>query len=78
MNTENISKVRLGSTVKIRLKSGEIKIYTVVDSSHTDPPNGFISNTCPIGQALLGSTVGEKKSYEINGNVFEVEVVEIA
>ncbi len=77
MNVEKPIKVRLGSTVKIRLKNGEIKTYTVVDSSRTDPANGLISNTCPIGQALIGSAIGEKKSYEIGDNIFEMEVAEI-
>ncbi len=78
METNNQPKtVQTGDTVKIRTASGEVKTYTVVDSSKTDPVNGLISNACPIGQALMGSAIGEKKVYETNGNHFEIEIIEI-
>ncbi len=70
-------RVATGDTVKIKLENGEIKSYTVVPSNKTDPRNGFISDMCPIGQAVIGAMAGEKKKYMIRGKEMELEIVEI-
>ena len=70
-------RVALGDTVKIKFENGEIKSYTVVPSDKTDPGNGLISNMCPIGQAAIGATVGEKRKYVIHGKERDLEILEI-
>ncbi|KKU94378.1 MAG: Transcription elongation factor GreA [Candidatus Jorgensenbacteria bacterium GW2011_GWA1_48_13] len=70
-------KISLGDTVKIKFENGEIKSYTVVSSDKTDPGNGFISDMCPIGRAVIGATAGEKKKYTIHGKETGLEIVEI-
>ena len=38
--------------------------YHIVGSYETDPENGKISDSSPIGAALLGSTAGEEVIVE--------------
>lgn len=52
-------QVDVGCTVKFKNKNDEIKEYTIVGPQEADPPAGRISNESPIGQAFLGSKVGE-------------------
>ncbi len=70
-------KISLGDTVKLKFENGEVKSYTVVSSDKTDPGNGFISNMCPIGEAVIGASVGEKKKYLVRGEESEIEIVEV-
>lgn len=50
--------VQVGSTVEVRV-NGILKKYHILGSSQTDPEHGIISYTSPLGEALLGASVGE-------------------
>lgn len=64
--------------VKIKLKDGTVREFKFVgSSSDVDPAKGCISIECPVGRALLGAGVGEKRKYTVNGKEFEVEVLEV-
>lgn len=52
------SKVQLGSTVKLKGEKGNTKEFQVVGTVEADPLKGKISDESPIGQALMGQTVG--------------------
>ena len=55
------SKVSVGSIVKIFNKTRNMEItYHIVGSYETDPKNGKISDSSPIGAALLGSRAGDE------------------
>lgn len=54
------SKVRLGSTVKLKGKGSSEKTFQVVGTVEADPLNGKISDESPIGEALLGKKEGEE------------------
>lgn len=50
--------VVLGSTVVVESSDGQ-ETYTIVGSSEARPDEGRISNTSPLGQALLGRRAGD-------------------
>lgn len=52
------STVTLGSTVELEA-NGKAVVYTVVGPVEADPLEGKVSNESPIGQALMGKTVGD-------------------
>ena len=55
------SKVSVGSIVKIFNKTRNMEItYHIVGSYETDPKNGKISDSPPIGLALLGTREGDE------------------
>ncbi len=54
----NTDCVVIGSKVKVEIE-GEVDEFTVVGSIEADPLKGKISNESPVGQALLGTRVGE-------------------
>lgn len=59
---DNISedKVSIGLTVKVRdLDSGSVRSYSLVGSNEVDPFAGKISDTSPIGRAIIGAKVGD-------------------
>ena len=53
------SKIQLGSIVKLKGSDGKAKEFQVVGTVEADPLNGKISDESPIGQAMLGKSVGE-------------------
>lgn len=57
---KNDSKVRLGSTVKLKSSDGKEKQFSVVGTVEADPLEGKISDESPIGKALLGKKLGEE------------------
>ena len=66
------NKVTLGSTVTIKfLETGKEGKYMIVGTVESDPFNNKISNACPLGEVLIGKTVGDivdvkgKKSYKV-------------
>ena len=55
------SKVSVGSTVVIFNKTRNIEVtYRIVGSYEADPQNGKISDSSPIGLALLGAKEGDE------------------
>ena len=55
------SKVSVGSLVTVFNKTRNLEVtYHIVGSYETDPKNGKISDSSPIGIALLGSKEGDE------------------
>lgn len=59
INASDSSTVVLGSTVELKNDEKTVK-YTVVGPVEANPLEGKISNESPIGQALIGKTVGDE------------------
>ena len=70
-------KVGLGSTVTIRfVDNGKEASYMIVGTVESDPVNGKISNSCPLGEALVGKNVGD--IVEVKAiKTYKVEIVKI-
>ena len=70
-------KVGLGSTVTIRfLENGKEASYMIVGTVESDPVNGKISNSCPLGEALVGKNVGDIVEVKAN-KTYKVEILKI-
>jgi transcription elongation factor GreA len=68
--------VQVGSSVVIKSGNQEKSIH-LVGSNEADPAQGFVSNVSPLGQAILGKSVGEKVSVEAPKGVVEYEITQI-
>ena len=74
---KNANTVSLGSVVTIKdLEDNEEATYTIVGTVESDPVNGKISNSCPLGEALVGKTVGDIVEVKAIKN-YKVEIVKI-
>lgn len=68
----------VGDTVRVKMQNGTMRDFMLVSQQDASPAQGKISNTSPIGQALLGCLAGEKRQYTITGQqTFEIEVLEV-
>ena len=68
----------LGSIVKVRdLDMADDWEYTLVDPVQADPVNDRISLQSPVGQALLGSKVGDVVEVEIPAGTAKYEILGI-
>ncbi|MFA4818422.1 MAG: transcription elongation factor GreA [Patescibacteria group bacterium] len=68
--------VKIGCTVIFDGPHGEKK-YTIVGSNEADPSRGLISNESPIGQAFLGSKVGDTVEVKLPKGVVHYSVTSI-
>jgi transcription elongation factor GreA len=72
-------KVTLGSTVTVwDQEFGEEIVYTIVGALEADPSQDLISNTSPIGQALLGKKSGDLVKVQTPGGEQAYEIRSIA
>ena len=72
-------QVSLGRTVIVREDGTDFEeTYTIVGSLEADPAGGRISNSSPMGQALIGKQPGDKVTVTSPGGeiIFEVLKVE--
>ncbi len=70
--------INLGATVKILdIDLDEEVVFRIVGSTEADSMNGRISNESPLGSALIGHTVGETVSVEIEYGVFQYTILDI-
>lgn len=72
------NKVQLGSSVKLRDKTGKTKEFQVVGTVEADPLSGKISDESPIGQALIGKEEGEKVEIQANGDTLTYKISDIS
>lgn len=72
------SKVNIGDWVTISEEGEDIdEKYHLVGAAEADPVAGRISNESPLGQALVGATVGEIVQVSAPQGIMEFRVVEI-
>lgn len=70
-------KAYIGATVTVRDPSGTETSYTLVDAIESDPNEGRISITSPIGQSLLGQAVNAQVKVPIGKNGYLLEILKI-
>lgn len=76
---KNKSKeIAFGAKVKIRdIDNGEVLEYTLVGEGESDPSEGLISITTPVGKQLLGHTVGQKVEVKVPAGDLHYEIIKI-
>ncbi|MDR1379100.1 MAG: transcription elongation factor GreA [Synergistaceae bacterium] len=77
--TLDTKKVSLGLTVTLEEMTPPSKqfTYTIVGSEEADPKTHSISQKSPVGQAILGKTVGEEVYVKIPKGVRHLKIIEI-
>jgi transcription elongation factor GreA len=76
-SSEGHSEVGIGAHVVIRDTEGEQEEYVIVDHAEADPRLGRISETSPVGRALLGHHTNEDVSVETPDGVRRLKIVEV-
>jgi transcription elongation factor GreA len=71
-------RIVFGRTVRLyNLQTDEEITYQLLGPYESDPENGKISVTSPLGQALVGKEEGDEISVRTPGGVQEFEILEI-
>lgn len=73
----NKQEVAIGSTVIISEDGGIDEQYTLVGPAETDPAVGRISHESPIGQAIIGKSVGDSTQANTPGGNITVKIIRI-
>jgi transcription elongation factor GreA len=71
------TEVSLGCHVKIKDADGEEEEYVIVDHVEADPRLGRLSQTSPVGSALLGHKTGDQITVETPAGVRTLTIVEV-
>ena len=69
--------VSVGARVRLRDAGGQDVTYTLLGPPDADVSKGIINYLTPLGQALMGQATGEKVRLDVEGEVRELEVLEI-
>ena len=71
-------RVVFGLTVTVEdVDSGDIRKYKLVGEDESEPENGFISVTSPVGSALIGKRVDDEIQVRAPGGIKEFLVLSI-
>ncbi len=74
---ERSGKVVVGSKITVRSDQGEEE-FEIVNPVEADPLEGKISESSPIGRALLGASEGETRGVEMpSGESVKYEILKI-
>jgi transcription elongation factor GreA len=77
-NNGRNGSISLGHTVIVReVGMDGDETYTIVGSLEADPANGRISNSSPMGKALMGKKVGDRVTVNSPGGEMEFEVLKV-
>ena len=78
IETGPTDRVVFGRTVLLYdLNTEEEVTYQLLGPYESDPENGKISVTSPLGQALIGREAGDEVKVKTPGGIQEFEIVEI-
>jgi transcription elongation factor GreA len=80
IDTSNMSKDRahILSTVTVKnLGNSKIFKYTLVSPEEADLEKGKISISSPVGQALMGTKVGQKVQAKVPAGTINFEVIDL-
>lgn len=73
---EKTGKVEMGSTVVIE-KDGEEAKYQIVSPTETNPSEGKISYSSPLGKAMLDKKEGDTFEFETPAKKFKCKIIKI-
>lgn len=77
-NLPNKDRVMFGVLVTLEeTESGNVVTYQLVGPDESEPENGLISITSPIGRALIGKRVDDEAKVQTPGGVREFVILEI-
>lgn len=65
--------ISLGSIVSVKAEDRNLE-YTIVGTNEADPIKGLISCESPLGQALMGKSIGDKVTVELPRGLVVYEV----
>ena len=71
------SKIDIGAEIVIDINR-QIKKYTILGSSETNPSSGIISYQSPLGSALIGHIVGDAFQAQIGNKEVLIKVLKIS
>lgn len=72
-------KVSIGSKIQLRNCDNDMVIeYSIVGSTEADPLKGKISDESPVGQTLLGHSVGETVEVTVPAGTISFEILGIS
>ena len=70
--------VQVGTTVKLQnINDSSIKEYKIVGTLEADPFNNIVSNSSPLGRALIGRKKGNIIRIETNDKVIKYKILDI-
>jgi len=74
----DLSKAYVGATVRVlNKKTNKEALYTLVSPVEADMATGKISTKSPVGQALLGKSVGDTATAKVPAGDLPLEILEI-
>lgn len=76
-SSDGYDTVSVGAKVTVQEDDYPPEVYQVVGSKEADPANGRISNESPIGQAILGKSVGDEVEVKTPGGALKLNIVDI-
>jgi transcription elongation factor GreA len=74
---DRTGEVTLGSTVRVDI-DGDVMTFHIVGSTEADPATGRISNSSPVGRALMGHRTGQEVVAQLPGREVRYRIVEVA
>ncbi|MSQ11522.1 MAG: transcription elongation factor GreA [Dehalococcoidia bacterium] len=69
--------VQMGARVTVRDAKGAKSQYLMVGSAEAEPLKGKISNTSPVGMALMGKKTGDEVSVQTPTGVLKLKIVAV-
>lgn len=75
--TGSVSKITVGSTIKIKGTNNKEAEYIIVGSNEADPLKGRISNESPLAQAFLGHKKGDKVEVKTPIGIVVYTILEV-
>jgi transcription elongation factor GreA len=67
-----------GATVELEdTDSGDVVTYQIVGEDEADIKRGKISNTSPIGRALIGKYAGDVAEVQAPGGIRSYEILDV-
>lgn len=76
INHQHTGAVTVGSQVVVKVNGAE-RTFTIVGPQEVNPAKGLISNESPLGNALLGHTIGEKVEVQVPAGKTQYEIITI-
>jgi len=73
---EYTDTVKLGHKVTAEIAGKQIT-YLILGSSETNPSEGIISSSSPIGSALLGHKAGDKVKINQKNKIIEFQIIKV-